>query len=63
MEGGGRGSPPKKTIAQNDMKHILVLEFLRSDDFLGVVVVGGGEGSMKKFNRQPTNPMDNMVTR
>ena len=26
---------PKK-VAQNDVKHILVLELLRSDDFLGV---------------------------
>ena len=32
--GGGGGSPPKK-VAQNELKHILVLEFLRSDDFVG----------------------------
>ena len=34
--GGGRGSLRK--VAQNELKHILVLEFLRSDDF-----GGGGE--------------------
>ena len=37
--GGGRVGFPKikkNKIAQNDVKHILVLEFLRSDDFLGV---------------------------
>ena len=34
---GGGGSPPKK-VAQNELKHILVLEFLRYDHFLG----GGG---------------------
>ena len=33
----GGGVPPKK-VAQNELKQILVLEFLRSDDF------GGGGG-------------------
>ena len=33
------GGPPKK-VAQNELKHISVLEFLRSDDF---PVGGGGE--------------------
>ena len=32
---------PEKKVAQNDVKHILVLEFLRSDDFLGI---NGGWG-------------------
>ena len=36
--------------AQNDVKHILVLEFLRSDD-----LVGGG--SMKKLTDNQTNRM------
>ena len=31
----GRGGGPKK-VDQNDVKHILVLKFLRSDDFLEV---------------------------
>ena len=35
--GGGRGGSPEK-VAQNELKQILVLEFLRSDDFWG----GGG---------------------
>ena len=30
----GGGSPPEK-VAQNELKHILVLKFLRSDDFQG----------------------------
>ena len=34
--GGGHMSPPKK-VAQNELKHISVLEFLRSDDFGGGV--------------------------
>ena len=38
-QGRGGGSPKK--VAQNDMKHILVLEFLRSNDFLQVVGGGG----------------------
>ena len=47
---------PEKNVPQNDVKNILVLEFLKSDDFLGVM----GEGSMKKLtdrqpNKQPTN--------
>ena len=36
----GGGVPPKK-VAQNELKHILVLEFLRYDHFLG----GGGPKS------------------
>ena len=41
MEGG-----TQKEAAQNELKHILVLEFLRSADFFGVVGKGGG-GSEK----------------
>ena len=37
--GGGGGFYPEK-VAQNELKHILVLEFLRSDDLWG----GGGGG-------------------
>ena len=52
----GGGLVPQKKVAQNDVKHIIVLEFLRFNDFLGVMGRGGGGGgSMKKFNRQPTN--------
>ena len=47
--GGGGGVPPKK-VSQNDAKHILVLDVLRSDDF-----VGDGGGSVEKFNIQPDN--------
>ena len=36
--GKGGDPPPPEKVAQNELKHILVLEFLRSDDFL----VGGG---------------------
>ena len=32
---GGEPPPPQKKVAQNELKHILVLEFLRSDDWLG----------------------------
>ena len=31
------GVPPPEKVAQNELKHILVLEFLRSDDFWGGV--------------------------
>ena len=42
------GGPPKK-VAQNELKHILVVEFLRSDDF-------GGGGSLCEI--QTTNQTD-----
>ena len=45
--GGGSPPPPKKRVAQNDVKHILVLEFLRSDDFF----LGGG-GFIQKLTSQ-----------
>ena len=56
----GSGGPQNK-VAQNDMKHILVLEFLRSDDFVGGV-------SMKKLtdtqsHNWTSKPTDTMVTR
>ena len=38
---GGGGVPPRK-VAQNELKQILVLEFLRSDDFWG-----GGSPSVR----------------
>ena len=31
----GKGGVPLKKVAQNELKHILVLEFLRSDDLWG----------------------------
>ena len=37
LVGEGGGGPKK--VAQNELKHILVLEFLRSDDLWG----GGGD--------------------
>ena len=41
--GGGGGVCPPQKVAQNELKQILVLEFLRSDDFRGG---GGGGGSL-----------------
>ena len=38
--GGGFPPPPPRKVAQNELKHILVLECLRSDD------LGGGGGSL-----------------
>ena len=66
--GVGRGCPQKK-VAQNDVKHILVLEFLRFDDFFGVMGGGGGgvhEKVQKTTNQpyiQPNEPTDTMMTR
>ena len=40
--GGGGGGGPKIKVAQNGMKHGLVLEFLRSDEIFEIW--GGGEG-------------------
>ena len=37
LVGGGGGESPPKKVAQNEVKHILVLEFLRYDHFLGGV--------------------------
>ena len=42
---GVGGNPPKK-VAQNELKHILVSEFLRSDDFLGALE---GVGGLKSY--------------
>ena len=69
MGGGGGERFPKKEVAQNDAKHILVLEFLRSDHF--VCGPGEGGGVHQKVNRhthnqtdkQPTNPTDTIVSR
>ena len=63
--GGGGGS--QKKVAQNDVKHILVLEFLRSDDF----VEGGYENVNRHTTEQPTvhptnqpsNPTDTLASR
>ena len=49
--GGGGGCSPPKKVAQNELKHILVLEFLRYDDFLG----GGG---VRKVNGPTTQQAD-----
>ena len=56
MGGGVRN----KKIAQNDAKHILVLEFLRSDDFVGG---GGHEKVIRHTTNQPNRPTDTMVSR
>ena len=45
--GGGGGGVPQKKVAQNELKDILVLEFLRYDHFLG-----GGGGSEKLMGQQ-----------
>ena len=45
----GGGVPPGK-VAQNELKQILVLEFLRSDDFWGEV--GGGPSVRYKCTTQ-----------
>ena len=44
------GGGPQKKVAQNELKHILVLEFLRYDHFLG----GGSEKLMGQQGRQQT---------
>ena len=49
--GGGGGVPPEK-VAENELKHILVLEFLRSNDLWG----GGGGGGPSVRYRQPNQP-------
>ena len=38
------GPPPPEKVAQNELKHILVLEFLRSNDFRE-----GGGGSLSEI--------------
>ena len=53
--GGGGGSPSKK-VAQNELKHILVLEFLRYDHFLG------GEGGSEKLTGQQTSKQARLQT-
>ena len=64
--GGGWGwGSPKKKVAQNELKHILVLEFLRYDHFLG----GGGSEKLtgqqasKQANKQTDRHPDTIVTR
>ena len=57
---GGGGGPPKK-VAQNDMKHILVLEFLRSDGFLGVMGWGEVYEKVSQTTNQPTNCTSNQT--
>ena len=51
----GGGSPPPKKVAQNELKHILVLEFLRSNDLC--VCVGGGCPSVR-YKRTDTRHSD-----
>ena len=54
---GGGGRSTQKKVAQDELKHILVLEFLRSDDFLGVVG-GGGPKSYIQPSKHPSNQHD-----
>ena len=42
---GGVGGGPKIKVAQNGVKHGLVLEFLRSDE---IFEIGGGEGEIRQ---------------
>ena len=66
--GGGvcvwRGGVLKKKVAQNDVKFILVLEFLRSNNFFAVMGGGGGGGggSMKKLTDKHSNNQPNLWT-
>ena len=43
--GGGGGPPKKKKVAQNLLKHALVLEFLKSNK--NILLVGGGVKKIK----------------
>ena len=56
---GWGGVPPAK-VAQNELKQILVLEFLRSDDFQG-----GGGGSLCEIqtDRQPDTRHSDQISR
>ena len=55
---GGGGSPQKK-VAQNELKHILVLEFLRYDHFLG----GGGSENYRPTSRQTSGHHSDQISR
>ena len=62
-EGGGS---PKKKVAQNELKHILVLEFLRYDHFLGGVQKVNGptnKQASKQTSKQTDRHPDTIVTR
>ena len=56
----GGGVPPRK-VAQNELKQILVLEFLRSDDFWR----GGVGGSLCEIqtDRQPDTRHSDQISR
>ena len=50
----GKGGVPPKKVPQNCLKHVLVLEFLRSDE----IFLPGGGGSEKLTTKQPSNQAD-----
>ena len=53
--GGGGGVESKIKVAQNGLKHVLVLDFLRSDEIFEISSVG--------TSNQPHNHTDTTVTR
>ena len=64
LVGGGGGGSPQKQVAQNELKHILVLEFLRYDHFLG----GGsekltGQQASKQTSRQTSGHHSDQISR
>ena len=62
---GGRGAAKKK-VAQNGLKHVLILEFLRSDEICGGGgwgVVGGGSEVNKQASKAASLHTDTIVTR
>ena len=57
MLGGG----PKIKVAQNGVKHGLVLEFLRSDEIFEIWAGGGGEIRQKCFCLHPESKYERIL--